>query len=125
MRSKAAWCLLLPLSLFACGTDVVTGLETGLSGSVTRGPVTPVCQPDIPCSAPFSANFTVWQGSHRVASFHSSAQGEFTVSLEPGEYRVVPGSDAPIIDPAAQIKQVTVGPGTMTVVHLDFDTGLR
>jgi hypothetical protein len=112
-------------ALLACGTTEVTELATGLTGTVTRSPITPVCQLGVPCSAPFSANFTVRQGSHVVASFHSDTQGGFTVRLPAGDYQVVPASDAPIIQPGSQAKDVMVAAGPLTTVHLDFDTGLR
>lgn len=123
--SRRLWGVLIPLALLGCDAGAATDLSTGLSGSVSRGPVTPVCQPELACTAPFSAHFAVWKGSHRVASFQSNALGEFTVALAPGDYRVIPGSDAPIIDPSAQVKQVSVSAGAFTVVHLDFDTGIR
>jgi hypothetical protein len=123
--SKALWVPMILLGLIACDSESPAGLDTGLTGSVVRAPVTPVCLPDVPCSAPFSAHFTVWQGSHLVASFLSDAEGHFSVALVPGQYRLVPGPDAPIIDPQSQTKTVLVASGVLTTVHLDFDTGLR
>ena len=91
-----------------------------------RGPVTPVCRIDVPCDAPFSATFKVERAGRRVAQFHSDASGQFTVFLEPGGYTVVPNADAPIISPTSQAKSVTVADtGTLTVVRLMFDTGIR
>jgi hypothetical protein len=99
---------------------------TGLTGVVTRGPVTPVCRVDVPCDAPFSATFNVERAGRRVAQFQSDASGQFTVFLQPGGYTVVPNADAPIIAPTSQVKSVTVGDtGTLTVVRLMFDTGIR
>lgn len=99
---------------------------TGLSGVVIRGPVTPVCRIDVPCDAPFSAGFTVQRGGRRVADFRSDASGQFMVFLAPGPYTVVPDSDAGIISPSSQAKSVTVADtGTLTVVRLTFDTGIR
>jgi hypothetical protein len=125
MRLWSGWCLMVSLGLSACNTDSFAGIDTGLTGVVMRGPMTPVCQTDIPCSAPFSAGFAVWQGSRLVASFRSDTLGHFTVALAPGQYRLVPGSDAPIIAPESQAKTVDVGPRELTTVRLDFDTGLR
>lgn len=99
---------------------------TGLTGVVMRGPVTPVCRVDVPCDAPFSATFTVEQGSRRVAQFQSDAAGQFTVYLRPGAYTIVPATDAPIIGGSSQRKSVTVADnGMLTVVRLMFDTGIR
>jgi hypothetical protein len=120
------------LALVACGVVIVgcTSIEpsptTGLTGVVTRGPITPVCRVDVPCEAPFSATFNVERAGSRVARFHSDESGQFTVFLEPGGYTVVPAADAPIISPASQAKSVTVGDtGTLTAVRLMFDTGIR
>jgi hypothetical protein len=99
---------------------------TGLTGVVTRGPITPVCRIDVPCDAPLSAGFTVQRAGRQVAQFRSDAMGQFTVMLAPGAYSVVPNPDAPIISPASQVKPVTVGDtGALTVVQLSFDTGIR
>ena len=106
-------------------TSVAPSATTGLTGIVTRGPVTPVCRIDIPCDAPFSAGFSVEQGGKRVAEFRSDADGHFTVWLEPGTYRVVPASDAPVLGATSQAKVVDVGAVGLTSVHLEFDTGIR
>jgi hypothetical protein len=99
---------------------------TGLTGVVMRGPVTPVCRVDVPCDSPFSATFNVEQSGRRVTQFQSDSAGQFTVFLAPGNYTVVPNSDAPIISPSSQMKSVTVADnGMLTVVRLSFDTGIR
>ena len=99
---------------------------TGLTGVVTRGPITPVCRIDVPCDAPFSAGFIVQRGGRQIATFRSDSMGQFTVFLAPGAYTVVPNADTPIISPASQAKPVTVGDtGLLTVVRLTFDTGIR
>jgi hypothetical protein len=100
-------------------------LDSGLVGTVLRGPVQPVCVAGASCDAPFAATFGVYSGSQQVATFKSDAQGRFTVPLAPGVYLVVPGPDAPIITPSSQAKQVTVGPVGLTTVQLLFDTGIR
>ena len=98
---------------------------TGLTGTVVRGPITPVCRVDVPCDAPFSAGFTVQRSGRVVAQFRSDADGHFTVSLDPGAYTVVPDADAPIFMPVRQSRPVTVGDMGVTVVRLTFDTGIR
>ena len=92
-----------------------------------RGPVTPVCRVDVPCDAPFSAGFTV--AASRAARRGVSIRRLGTVhrvSCDPGSYTVVPNADAPVISPTRQAKTVTVlDSGTLTVVQLTFDTGIR
>ena len=107
----------------ACTTPL--GMSTGLTGIVTRGPITPVCQVDVPCEAPFAATFEVRQFGRRVASFTSDDAGRFTVRLVPGSYTIIPGANAPIIDAPSQVKTVQVEPDGLTSVSLSFDTGLR
>ncbi len=122
---RSARGVLVALGLTACNAAGPAALGTGLTGTVERSPVTPVCQVNVPCSAPFSARFTILQGPRLVAAFSSDSQGHFTVPLEPGPYQLVPGSDAPIISPQSQAKSVVVGPSGLTPVRLEFDTGLR
>jgi hypothetical protein len=118
--------LALPLALVtgACGSPAAPS-GTGLSGTVLRGPIQPVCSTTLPCDAAFSAGFSVRRDSARVGAFRSDAAGHFEVGLTPGNYLVVPDSDAPIISPASQTKDVVVGPSGLTTVELHFDTGIR
>jgi hypothetical protein len=90
-----------------------------------RGPVTPVCAVNVPCSAPFSAGFAVDRNGTPVAHFRSDNDGRFTVMLSPATYQVVPDADAPIITPTSQVKTVTVQGAGLTTVTLEFDTGIR
>jgi hypothetical protein len=116
----------LALSLTAaCGNPAASTPTTGLTGVVVRGPITPVCQLDVPCDAPFSAGFTVEQDGRSVARFRSDTNGHFTVWLRPGTYRVVPDRDAPLLVPASQARAVDVGQTGLTNVRLAFDTGIR
>ena len=125
MRSFRVACVAMAAVIVGCGTSVSPTPGTGLTGVVVRGPITPVCQVAVPCEAPFSAGFTVEQDGRRVAQFHSNADGRFSVRLLPGQYRVAPDLDAPIIRPASQVKTVDVGDSGMTEVRLQFDTGIR
>ena len=99
--------------------------STGLTGTVLRGPVHPVCQVNQPCDAPFAANFEVRRNGQQITTFTSDDQGHFTVRLVPGSYVIVPAADAPIMSPQLQTKDVVVGPEGLTSVDLMFDTGIR
>ena len=124
MRLVTLRILALACCVAGCGSPTAPS-DTGLAGMVVRGPVRPVCEVAVPCDAPFSAGFTVQQGSRVVASFRSDSQGHFESRLPPGKYMVVPGSDAPIMSPRTQAKDVEVGPTGLTTVLLQFDTGIR
>lgn len=113
------------LMSFGCRSPSAPTLTSGLTGTVLRGPITPVCQIQVPCDAPFSADFSVERNGEVVSRFRSDQDGRFTVMLEPGAYRVVPAANAPIIFPASQAKTVDVFAGRLTEIRLTFDTGIR
>jgi hypothetical protein len=98
--------------------------DTGLEGTVVRGPVQPVCRIDIPCDAPFSAGFQVLQLGRLISRFSSDSTGHYQVPLPPGEYTVLADSTAPIW-PKGQARNVTVEPIGVTHLDLSFDTGIR
>jgi hypothetical protein len=117
--------VIVAVVLAGCSNPLLPKIDTGLTGVVVRGPVTPVCRIDVPCDAPFSAGFNVEQSGRVVSQFRSDGEGRFTVSLEPGAYQVVPQADAPILAPTTQRRAVEVGPNGLTSVRLEFDTGIR
>ena len=96
--------------------------NTGLEGTVRRGPIQPVCRDGEPCDAPVQAEFTLQWDGHALARFASDSTGHFLVYIAPGTYLVVP--DEPIgIGP--ETPEVTVQPDGLTHVDLTFDTGIR
>jgi len=109
---------------FGCGV-FSSGDDAILSGLVRRGPVTPVCQVDVPCEAPFSATFEVRRNNRLVATFSTANDGSFNVHVPAGELRIIPTDNAPIIDPTSQVKVVTLAAGDSVYVDLLFDTGIR
>lgn len=108
-----------------CGGPTSATPTTGLTGTVMRGPVTPVCSVSAPCDAPFSAGFTANRSGSAATHFRSDADGHFTVMLQPGTYQIVPDADAPIIAPTSQVKTANVLEAGLTTVTLEFDTGIR
>ena len=112
------------LTAAGCGATTPTS-TTGLTGTVLRGPVAPVCTVNVPCTAPFSAGFTVNTNGSVVAHFRSDGDGHFTVMVPPAVYQVIPDADAPLLEPTLQAKTVTVQGAGLTSVTLEFDTGLR
>jgi hypothetical protein len=98
------------------------GRQTGLEGTVRRGPIQPVCREDEPCDAPVQGGFTLQQASRVVARFSSDSTGHFIVYAPPGAYRVVP--DEPI-GIGAQALEAVVGAEGISHLDLTFDTGIR
>lgn len=127
MRARAALGIvtLTWAAAAACDDSLSPTVTTGLTGVVVRGPITPVCQIQIACDSPFSADFSIEQNSRSIQRFRSDANGHFTVMLIPGAYRIVPDADAPILSPRSQAKMVEVLPLGLTQVRLEFDTGIR
>ena len=113
------------LTTAGCGAGTPPTPTTGLTGTVERGPVTPVCNVNLPCNAPFSAGFTVTTNGAVVAHFRSDGAGHFTVMVPPAVYQVIPDADAPLLAPTSQVKTVSVQGAGLTSVTLEFDTGLR
>lgn len=111
------------VALIAAACNGGAPFDTGLQGQVMRGPIAPVCPPELTCDAPFAADFTVWRISILVAHFQSDSAGAFYVRLPPGTYTVVPSTAAPIVP--GQVKTVIVKSESLTSVVLDFDTGIR
>lgn len=125
---RHAVALLSCLALSACEGDffLFAGEGTLLVGVVTRSPTQPVCHPDLPCDAPFSSGFTATRDGRVVAAFHSGADGRFRVALPAGgTFRIVPGPDAPLLEPTVQSREVSVREGEVNEVALQFDTGIR
>ena len=126
MRAASLFSLGLAIWSTGCSSVVAPSPATsGLAGVVVRGPIQPVCQVEVPCEAPFSADFTVEENGRAIATFRSDGQGRFDVRLAPGTYLIVPSENAPIISPRNQTKQVVVGVDKSTDVRLEFDTGIR
>jgi hypothetical protein len=124
MRVARTFALLLAAWTLACESPSAPS-STGLSGTVLRGPIQPVCSANQTCDAPFSSGFTVVKIGMTVTSFRSDAQGHYEVRLPAGAYTIVPDADAPIMTPRSQSKDVTVGSSGLTMLDLHFDTGIR
>ena len=94
-------------------------LAAVLHGSVTIGPVTPVCRVGVPCTRPAVAVVLTFTRGARVFTAKTGAGGRYAVTLAPGVYSVR-ASAGMRIAPA----RVTVRPGS----HLrsfSIDTGIR
>lgn len=121
-----AWLALL-LAAGACSGTSSAGLqsdrnETGLEGTVRRGPIEPVCREGQPCDAPVAADFTLQRNGRVVTRFASDAAGHFLVYVSPGTYQVVPDQ---MVGIGVQALEVVVQPEGLTHVDLMFDTGIR
>ncbi|GAB4252921.1 MAG: hypothetical protein Kow00122_10740 [Thermoleophilia bacterium] len=100
--------------------------DSGISGLVLLGPLTPVSEEGLPTSRPYAATIVVRSADagDEITRFRSGTDGRFSVSLPPGEYLLdpVPGGD-PL--PRAIRQKVSVEPHRYTVVTIEYDTGIR
>lgn len=98
--------------------------KSGISGTVTRSPTSPVCREDVPCSAPAEGFVLVaLRNGVRVASATTSGTGVYRFVLRPGLY-VVRFAKAPMFG-GLSARKVRVREGRFTVVDYDIDTGIR
>jgi hypothetical protein len=116
MRSLAV----LASALVFGGLASAATVSSGLYGTVERGPVTPVCVAEQPCSAPaVGAVLTFWRNGSLVGRTTVTSDGSYRVHLSAGLY-------------AVRATQKRIEPTTVRVigrrmVRVDFsiDTGIR
>ncbi len=126
LGSRSALTTLAPtIDCRAEGVPAATGatpprVGTGISGSVRRGPIRPVCVAGLPCDGP-AAGVLVEIDSRRTvaARLRTARDGRFLVQVPPGTYvvRVVAKRAAPVV--------ARVRAGFLTRVSLLIDTGIR
>ena len=100
---------------------------SGIEGQVTIGPTCPVMRIDDPCpDRPLAATLLVQDAfGNDLLTVQSGEDGFFAVSLEPGQYTLVPLSPSPGVPPYGVPQTVTVPPGGYTFVAVTYDSGIR
>ena len=100
-------------------------LGSGLHGTVTRGPTTPVCRVSVPCSAPASgARLVFVRHHHAAARTRVRKNGTYSVRLAPGVYTVVLARH-PRIGAGIRPDRVRVFAGPPRKHNFRIDTGIR
>jgi hypothetical protein len=100
--------------------------DSGIAGTITEGPITPVCRNDVPCDRPLVATLIATDAHGiEVARATSSADGSYRLGLQPGTYTVIPQKARPGPLPAVQALQVTVPEDAYPTVNISYDTGIR
>ena len=98
---------------------------SGLHGTVSRGPITPVCRVGDPCSAPAIGAVLVFsRRSQAVARVRTGIGGKYSVHLEPGYYTVAI-SPVPHIGFGLRPSRVHVAAGVDGHLNFSVDTGIR
>jgi hypothetical protein len=100
-------------------------IGSGLYGKVTRGPLTPVCVAEKPCSEP-AAGVTLrfLRSGTLVASVVTAKDGSYRVGLRPGAYaaRI---SRQPRLGGGLRPSTVRVAAVGWTRQNFSIDTGIR
>jgi hypothetical protein len=104
---------------------VLAALLSGLFGTVSRGPVMPVCQAEQSCSAPAGGvRLTFVRDGQPVRSVVTSSTGHYRVLLPPGSYSVRIARTSRGIERLAP-RSVAVRRRVMTQRNFFIDTGIR
>src|SRR3954454_16316849 len=96
---------------------------TGLHGTVSKGPTTPVCRVGTPCSAPAQVTL-LFQRAGRTTRVHTTATGTYTARLAPGYY-TVKTVERIGITPNIRPQRVHVRAGHLDRLDFRIDTGIR
>jgi hypothetical protein len=111
---------ILAVTLALAAVASATTVRSGLYGTVTRGPIAPVCVAEEPCSEPAAGAVLVfWRNGTAVARTTVAADGSYRLHLAAGVYTVRASQKR--IEPVTA--RVIVG----RMARLDFsiDTGIR
>ena len=117
--------LSLALVLAGAAGARATTTPSGLRGLVTRGPITPVCVAEQPCSEPAPHVTLLFSRNGRVAGRAvTNGEGRYRVRLPAGLYSVRRPGDATIgrgLEPG----RARVRPARFMRVDFSIDTGIR
>ncbi len=103
----------------------VVAAISGLHGTVSRGPITPVCRVGVPCSAPAVGAVLVFSRTGRAdVRVRTGVGGRYSVHLDPGYYTVAI-SPVPQIGFGLRPTRVHVAAGVDGHIDLSVDTGIR
>jgi hypothetical protein len=98
-------------------------LVSGLQGTVTKGPTTPVCREGVPCSAPAQVTLVFRRPGH-VYRARSGPKGHYAI-LVPAGYYSVSTVERIGIYPNIRPHAVHVRRGHVDRLDFSIDTGIR
>jgi hypothetical protein len=99
-----------------------TPLRGTLTGTVSRGPITPVCAAEQPCSGPAAGVTLLFLRNGAVAGrVVTDASGRYALRLRAGTYAVRRANGGRKLDPDS----AAVRPGRISRVDFFIDTGIR
>jgi len=117
---------LLAVAAYVSVGQAPSGAETGIEGVITISPAQPgPIRAGAPGSIPLpNTAFVVENEKGEVASFTTDDQGRFRISVAPGRYKVSIKGKRSAIGRYGPF-EVDVGPGKMTRVQWECDSGIR
>lgn len=117
--------LLIAALAVAAGAQAATSRGT-LTGTVTRGPITPVCAIEVPCSEP-AANVTLLFLRNGAVSGRAvtNATGHYRLRLQAGTYAVRRPGESTTVGRKLDPNQAVVRAGRISHVDFFIDTGIR
>jgi len=65
---------------------ILAALLGGIYGVVTRGPITPVCRVDVPCTAPYGHATLVFSRPNLTRQVVTDVHGKYRIALAPGRW---------------------------------------
>jgi hypothetical protein len=100
---------------------ILAALMSGLYGVVTRGPTTPVCRVDVPCTKPYGHSTLVFSRLGVTRRVTTDAQGRYRIGLAPGRWSLrVKGAQFGVKPTAVTVPSARYGKLNVLV-----DTGIR
>jgi hypothetical protein len=119
--------LLMVYVLSACSITPTPDGSSGIYGRVTIGPICPVVRIGEACpDRPYQATLIILTVSgDKVARIVADADGNFRVSLLPGNYILQPETPQNQPLPSAQEQTFTVVTGRFTELNVTYDSGIR
>jgi hypothetical protein len=97
------------------------GTTSGLRGIVMRGPTSPVCRVDVPCSKPAADVKLTFVRAGRSWSVTTGKDGRYRISLVAGRYALrIPGARF-----GYSPTSVLVPRGLVATANVAVDTGIR
>lgn len=94
-----------------------------LHGTVTRGPITPVCQVGVPCDGPAAHVTLFFTRAGKRTSTSTDAQGHYRLTLRAGLYTV--RTSQKVFERTPKPDTVRVVAGHDRRVNFFIDTGIR
>jgi hypothetical protein len=94
-----------------------------LHGTVTRGPITPVCQVGVPCNGPAGHVTLMFTRAGATTKTSTDANGRYRIKLKAGYYAV--RTNQKPFGTMPKPANVRVVAGRDRTVHFFIDTGIR